>query len=248
MQPVIESLECRQMLSGSVSALHLHMGEKHAPAIHAPTRVSEPVNFAGTAVDSTGERTELLITVQRTDGGSKVQVHVMNNDGSSGTLLMKGNANGLITYNGNAGKDKITVRLQLSANGSSLTGTFSSLHKDGLTGTGTISLSKAVAAPVTFTGTSLDSKGETSQVVVTSTATVTGYVALVRVTSADGGHGGLVLTGDTAGHLVFDGPDGHEHLHVEAQLSADGRSITGTWTSVHADGSIGTGRFTVNRQ
>jgi hypothetical protein len=235
------------MLSVSLDLpAHIHVGVK-APAVHVPAKLTAPVNYAGVAMDAGGGNTELLMTVVPTAGGYNVVVHVMNPDGSGGTLMMKGNATGLITYSGLAGKDHINFTAQLSADFSGITGSFTSVHPDGTTGAGTISLSKTTVAPVHYAGTAMDSKGGKSQVFATVTLTATGYVALVRVVNPNGHGGGVTATGDLTGHFVYDGPNQDEHLHFDGELTAAGKTFNGSWTSMQNDGSMDGGTFTMKR-
>jgi len=267
MRAFIESLESREMFSAAVhaaphaiiphtAAIHKSLVHKaliqkpasHNPAVHAPVQVTANLMFAGTAADSNGENAELLATIMQTDTGYSASVRIIDADGTINTFTMTSDATGAFNYVAPIDRNTTVVNAQLSADHNSITGNFTSTLTDGTSNAGTLSLSRTLLPAKFYVGRGQDGTGQGATFMVVVTPTVTGYVAQVRCINPDGSIGGVILTGDTTGHFIYDGPDNDgAPLHVDAQLSADGQIVTGAFTNINSNGSTHTGTFTLSR-
>lgn len=257
---MIESLEPRQMFSIAVHAAP-HPVVRHTPAIHRPliqkaqklavhaaATIAPAMMFAGVSLDSRNQGSEILVTVRQSGSGYSATVRVIDADGTINSFTMIGDATGAFTYNGTVGTDTAQVHAQLSADRNSVTGGFTSVRSDGTNNTGTFSISRTLQPATFFVGRGQDGTGKSATLMVVVTPTIAGYVAQVRCLNPDGTVGGVIATGDTSGHFLYDGPDQDgQPLHLDAQLGADGQSATGSFTSTNSDGSTHGGTFVLNR-
>jgi hypothetical protein len=245
MQAFIESLESRQLFS---VAGHIVSPERPpVSAIHATVKQTAPLMFAGTALDAKQQTSELLMTVTKTPTGYVAQVRIISSDGKTAAFTLKGDSTGALTFTGRVFGDTATVHAQVSADNTSITGTFSTVRPDGTMNAGTFSLGRTMLPSMNFAGTGTGKDGKVGHITAAVTTTLAGYVAFVRCVNPDGTVGSVVMTADASGHFVYDAADNGEQLHIDMQLSTDGKTITGSFTSTKADNSTSGATFNLRR-
>ncbi len=93
-------------------------------------------------------------------------------------------------------------------------------------------ITAAAVAPLVFQGSTTDSAGAvTSTVKMTLRKSTSGYSALAVVTSTGGKVAQVNLNINAAGHFSITNNDANK-FHLEGQLSADGKTISGAWAQV----------------
>ena len=109
---------------------------------------STSIHYTGMATEATGKQTALQMDIVKTnDGGVFGVVKHTNSDGTIDTITIKFDANGHFVFNGddNGGKggNKLHVEGQMSDDKKTLTGSFTSMHDNGMTSGGTIVMNRA---------------------------------------------------------------------------------------------------------
>jgi hypothetical protein len=100
----------------------------------------------------------------------------------------------------------------------------------------TVPLKNAAVTVLHFAGTVTNSQGQQTKLTVDLTAlSAGGYKGVATHVNSNGSVDKLNLTVDSTGHLVLNQTEPNSQLHVTAQLSIDGKTITGTYTSSHTE-------------
>jgi hypothetical protein len=100
----------------------------------------------------------------------------------------------------------------------------------------TVPVKSPVASVLHFVGSATDSQGKQTALTIDLTALSSGaYKGVATHVNSDGSVDKYNITVDSTGHLVLNQTSANSTLHVEALLSSDGKSITGTFTSTHIE-------------
>lgn len=265
MNALIETLEGRTMFSATLMDIPSHP-VVHSHAVHAAKApkgpsASAPMYFQGTAFNTTQNKTaaNLMMTITKTDGGFKAEVIAVDvkGGGKGDKLQLLLDATGHFTFDRAQNGKTFHVEGQLSSDKSSVTGIWSEVRTDGTT-TGTFSLNRStspkvdpkhVPAPANalhFVGLATDSDGTSSGLVMDLIKGSDGtFFGVVRHSNHDGSIDTINVKFDVNGHFVLDRTHTEEHgsstLHVEAQLSDDQKSITGSYSCTGQNGQVTTG-------
>ena len=264
MNLMIETLEGRTMFSAAVMQTAAIPMVHHA-AVHAvesaPVGVA-PLHFQGTAYNTTQHKiaANLTLTLTKTDKGYQADVIGMDPNGGTPTKFSVAvDANGHLVYNNSDNGKKFHLEGQLNADKSAITGTWTEARKD-RSSVGTIALTVVTPAPTPtppptpspitgphYVGTATDTGGTQSGLTLDVVKTTDGsYFGIIKHPNSDGTVDTITVKFDAKGHFHYTG-DNKGNIRIEGQISADGKTMTGSYTITNIGSAATAGTFSLAR-